>query len=192
MIQIPKSKCPFGLSSQQFEGDEVAKHSLNLSLGGTSENNIAFREWIEQMDKKILEKAVEQSPSWMGKQKSSAVMEELYKPMVIHSKDGQYAPTMKFKFMTNKNGEFQAPVYLNQEDTASPKDIVKGSSVSLIAQLNSLWFVGKQFGVTWIVHQVKLYPAMSLTAYAFAPEDDDEEEEIGDDEYEEEVEEEVE
>ena len=60
----------------------------------------------------------------------------------------------------------------------------------MIAEMQGLWFVGKQFGVTWRVVQAKIYPVVSLQAYAFKDEDDDvdetEEEEV------EEVEEEVE
>ena len=45
------------------------------------------------------------------------------------------------------------------------------------SQVMGIWFVGKQFGVSLVAKQTKLYPSETLTAYAFQDEEDDDEEE---------------
>ena len=188
ITQMPKGTAPFGLASQKFEDDNpeaLPKYTLNVALADTG-NMGAFREWVTELDNAIIREGVKNSATWFGKKKSFEVVKELYKPISIESKDGKYAPTMKVKYMTNKNGEFQSPVFLNKNDVVTATDIVKGSQVSIIFQVAGIWFVGKQFGVSLIAKQTKLYPSESFTAYAFDDEEDEEEEEE-----EEEVEEEV-
>ena len=181
IIQTPKAKIPFGMS--RFESEDGSfKHSLNVSLGSTTQNGQEFKEWFTSLDNSITKGIVKNSEKWLGKKKSEAVVQELYKSMVIESKDGKYEPTYKVKFMTNKNGEFQAPVYLDKNEKGSIDDLTKGSSVSLIMQLTGIWFVGKQCGCTWTVLQVKSYPGENFTAYAFKDEDDGEDGEEGEEE----------
>ena len=117
---------------------------------------------------------MENSEKWFGKKKSAGVIEELYKPMTIESKKGDYAPTMKFKVPFYED-KFGVTVFDNDKNEVEPDAITKGSQVTLIAKITSMWFVGKQFGVTWQIAQAKLFPSTTLPKYAFADDDDDEE-----------------
>ena len=187
ITQIPKGSAPFGLSAQKFDDDSTdapPKYTLNVKLEDTGNMGL-FRSWLNKVDETVIQEGVKNSKEWFGKAKSLEVVKELYKPLVIESSDGKYAPTCKVKYMTNKNGEFQSSVFLDKDNMATPTDIVKGSKVSVIFQIVGIWFVGKQFGVSLIAKQTKLYPSETLTAYAFQDEDDDDDD---DDEEEEEVE----
>ena len=179
ITQMPKGSTPFGLSSQKFDDDNTdapPKYTLNVKLEDSGNMGL-FRTWLNNVDEAVIKQAVSKSKEWFGKAKTLEVVKELYKPLVIESSDGKYAPTCKVKYMTNKNGEFQSSVFLDKDNMATPTDIVKGSKVSVIFQIVGIWFVGKQFGVSLIAKQTKLYPSETLTAYAFQDEDDDEEEE---------------
>ena len=105
--------------------------------------------------------------------------------MMQESKKGDYAPTMKLKlpFFDDKH---TATVYDNNKNEVTVDSITKGCQITLIAQLSSMWFVGKQFGVTWQGMQAKVFPNSALPKYAFADDEDDEdvqdEEEYDDDE----------
>ena len=181
IIQVPKGKCPFGLSKQQYDED-APKFDVSVSLGGTEKMN-TFKEWAQEFDKVIQQVAVDNSDKWFGKKKSAGVIEELYKPMVVESKKGDYAPTMKFK-MPFYDDRHVATVFDSEKNEVGAEAITKGSEVTLIAQITSMWFVGKQFGVTWQVMQAKVSPSSTLPKYAFA--DDDDDEDIQEDEYDEE------
>lgn len=174
VTQIPQGSTPFGMSSQKFEDDDAPpKYTLNVSLQDTG-NMGMFRKWLSDLDDTVIAAGVKNSKEWFGKVKTLEVVKELYKPLVIESNEGKYAPTCKVKYMTNKNGEFQSQVFLNKDEMATPNDIVKGSKVSVIFQVMGIWFVGKQFGVSLVAKQTKLYPSETLTAYAFQDEDDEE------------------
>ena len=184
ITQVPKGKCPFGMSKQQYDEDASPKYDVSVSLGGSGKIN-NFQQWVSEFDKYIQTCAVENSEKWFGKKKSASVVEELYKPMAIESKKGDYAPTMKFK-MPFYDDKHTASVFDHEKNEVSPDMITKGSDVTLIAQITSMWFVGKQFGVTWQVLQARVAPSLALPKYAFADdEDDDEELEEEGDEYEE-------
>ena len=184
IVQVPKGKCPFGLGKQQYDDDAPPKYDVSVSLGGSEKMN-GFREFVTALDKHIQDCAVEQSQAWFGKKKSAGVIEELYKPMVIESKKGDYAPTMKYK-MPFYDDKFTSTIFNDKREEVDADAIVKGCQVTLIAKLTSMWFVGKQFGVTWQVMQAKVFPGMALPKYAFADDDDDEElEDEGEEEYEE-------
>ena len=183
IVQVPKGKCPFGMSKQQYDEDAPPKYDVSVSLGGSDKMN-AYREWVTALDKHIQDSAVQNSEKWFGKKKSAGVIEELYKPMVVESKKSEYLPTQKFK-IPFYDDKFTATVFDNERNEISPEAITKGCEASFIVQLTSMWFVGKQFGVTWQVLQGKVSPSSSIPAYAFA-DDDDEELEEEDGEYEEE------
>ena len=184
IIQVPKSKCPFGLGKQQYDEDAPPKYDVSVSLGGSEKMN-DFKEWAAALDQHLQDSAVQNSEKWFGKKKSRGVIEELYKPMMQESKKGDYAPTMKLKlpFFDDKH---TATVYDNNKNEVTVDSITKGCQITLIAQLSSMWFVGKQFGVTWQVMQAKVFPNSALPKYAFADDEDDEdvqdEEEYDDDE----------
>ena len=173
IIQIPKGKCPFGLNHQQFD-DGQPKYDVSVSLGGTEKMD-EFNKWVSAFDEHICKVAEERSPILFGKKKSAEVIEEMYKTMKIPSKKGDYAPTMKFK-LPYYDGKHVSTIFDDKREERSVDIITKGVNIVLIAQLTSMWFVGKQFGVTWQVMQAKVYPQTSLPSYAFADDDDDDDE----------------
>lgn len=174
ITQVPKTKCPFGLSSQAFDNSPV-KYTLDISLGKGEGKIGAWRQFVYDFDKHICETAVEKSELWFKKKKSAGVIEELYKPMVVESKK-DYPSTQKFK-LPFYNNEFQTIVFDSKKNKVEPSLIEKGCEVTLIAELAGLWFVGKQFGVSWKIVQAKVYPVMKMDQYAFVDEEDENEEE---------------
>lgn len=171
IVQIPKGKCPFGLNSQTY--DDSPKFDVSLSLGGSEKMN-AFNEWLSQFDQRICQVAMERSPQWFGKKKSGEVIEEMYKTMKTVPKKGNYAPTMKLK-CPYYDGEHKVVAYDDKRNEISIDAITKGTEAIFIAQLTNMWFVGKQFGVTWQLVQAKVYAKSAIPSYAFADEDSDSE-----------------
>ena len=175
ITQIPKTKCPFGLNSQSFDNSPV-KYTLDVSLGKGEGKIAGWRQFVYDLDKHIIDTAVEKSETWFKKKKSAGVIEELYKPIVVESKK-DYPATMKLK-LPFYNNEFQTIVFDSKRNKVEPSLIEKGCEVTLIAELAGMWFVGKQFGVSWKIIQAKVYPLMKMDQYAFVDEEDGEEEEV--------------
>ena len=175
-VQVPKHKCPFGLSCQAFDG-APEKYEVSISLNGSTEKAQQWKDWALSLDEKVKNEAVKNSKAWFkaNKEKSASVVEELYRPMVMESKSTkqEYPPTQKFK-IPFKEGKCYASIFNDKKEEANMDIIQKGCNIVLIAELQGLWFVGKQFGVTWKVVQAKVYPLLTLQAYAFKDEDDEE------------------
>ena len=173
VVQVPKCKCPFGLSCQSYD-NAPEKYEVSISLNDSTEKAKMWREFISEFDERVKQEAVVNSKKWFksAKEKSASVVEELYKPMLIESKNGDYPPTQKFK-IPFKDNKCYATFFDDKKQQVQMDAIEKGCNVSLIAELQGLWFVGKQFGVTWRVVQAKVFPLLKLTAYAFKDEDDE-------------------
>ena len=168
MMQIPKTKCPFGLNQTNY--DDSVKFDISLSLGGSDAMDL-FNKWVFELDQYICKIATENSEEWFGKKKSEAVVEELYKSVMMNSKNGEYKPTMKFK-MPYYDGKHSASIFDSNKNEQPPSIITKGSDVTVIAKISSMWFVGKQFGITWQLMQARVSPKQGLNEYAFVDEDD--------------------
>ena len=96
-----------------------------------------------------------------------SVVSELYKPQL--KKYGDYPPTLKVKFPM-KNGSFVGEIYNEKNETISMNEIKKGSEVQAIIENNGVYFVAKDFGVSWKVIQLKVFPSEKLTGYSFIDE----------------------
>lgn len=173
-IQVPRTRCPFGLSKNEFDG--VQKCSIDISFGLSEDSKIwDFKEWIMSIDTLMKTKAKENSVQWFKKDYTSVVLEELYRHQITKSKKAEYADTMKFKITNTREGKPNLDVFDNKRNLIEPERITKGTDVMIIAQLSSIWFVNKMFGVTWRVKQVKAWPRVTLKSYAFEDESDNDE-----------------
>lgn len=173
VMQIPKASIPFGVNSLTTEKGEERK-SLDISFRGM-ENNKAlqeFFEWVKDLDERNKNMAVQNSEVWLKKKMSYEVVSELYKPLV-NDKSDKYPATMRFKVPTNQMGEFTGDVFAPDRTKMTLDDVTKGSEVSLIVEIQPMWFVNKQFGITFRIAQMKLFKKQSLTEYAFRDDDDD-------------------
>lgn len=174
VMQIPKSKVPFGVNSLTTDKNEVKK-SIDISFYGM-ENNPSqreFRKWIEDLDEKHKETAIARSELWFKKKHSASVITELYKPL-LNDKSKTYPATIRFKIPTDEYGNFTGDVYDSlSKQRISLDDIKKGCYVSLIVEAQPMWFLSKQFGMTFKVQSIKVFqPQVQHSEYAFR--DDDE------------------
>lgn len=173
-LQIPKAKAPFGVNSMTTENDEVRK-SLDISFSGL-ENKPGlqkFYDWVRELDERNQTMAVANSEKWLKKKMSLEVVSELYKPLVNDKSEGKYPATMRFKLHTDSNGDYTGKVFAPDRTPMTIDDITKGSEVSLLVEAQPMWFVNKQFGLTFKVVQVKLYKKASHDEYMFRDDDDD-------------------
>jgi hypothetical protein len=174
MLQTPAMSAPFGVSEYVPENNVgPIKYSLDVSFKGTDPKIQSFYEKIQQMDQRMIDLAVENSPAWFGKKMSKEVVEELYRPLIKPSKQpDKYAPTMKFKIRALETVE----AFDKDRERFDMVNFQSGSTVKCIVDFAPVWFVNKQFGLTMTVNQlaVESTPAGKLHGFAFQNESDSE------------------
>lgn len=180
-LQTPTVSLPFGVNEpfKGGNGGDVQSYSVDLSFRGYDEN-AAMGKFLEKMraiDALVLKKAHESSVEWFGKQTSAEVIQELYRPLVRDAKDPQYAPTMKVKIPV-VGGVPSASFFDEDRNPVQMDYLSKGTTAKFIIEVSSVWFVNKNFGVTWRLVQALVVSRPSTTTgpggFAFADDPSDE------------------
>lgn len=172
-IQTPELSAPFGLGTYTDENTGVVKYSVDLSFRGKDTNDkiSMFMNKMMELDEYMIKTAVENSKEWFGKKMSKEVVAELYRPIIKPSKDPEkYAPTMKFKIRT-KDDVMQVQAFDQNKEPFELTQLGSGAHIAAIAECNSVWFVNKQFGISWTLVQAKINQPESLRDCAFVDSD---------------------
>ena len=202
MIQTPERRSPFGLSKwdkteKGSDGVEKDTYKYDLLLGfdgkESRENLNTFYEKLSELDTKLISDGMENSMSWLGKKYTSTeVVTELYTPLIRHSRDkntgevtDKYPPTFKLT-VPYRDGKFQCTVYGPDKSEIDLSNInLQGARVVAIVQCVGIWVVGKKYGCSWKVIQMKVTPRSNIPKFAIrdveddkAVEDDVEEEDV--------------
>tara|TARA_B110000977_G_scaffold178745_1_gene236677 strand:- start:1980 stop:2630 length:651 start_codon:yes stop_codon:yes gene_type:complete len=172
VIQTPKCALPFGLNSFQPNNGDV-KYSLDFSLRGNHAIMQNFTGFLQKFDDRNTEVAVEKSKEWFKKQLDQSVIDEIYRNTLKTQKN--YAPIIKVKVPT-KQGKFLGDIFDQNKNKVDLESIQKGSTVQAIIECVGMYFIAKEFGITWKVVQLKVYPPNKLNGYSFV--DDNSEEEV--------------
>jgi hypothetical protein len=137
-VQLPSMLLPFGLQEYApAENPSAVKYSIDVSFRSLSDDDTrqsAFRTIAESIDERMIDMAVANSTEWFGKTLTSAVVRELYRPLVKLSKQPEkYDPTLKIK-IRNVVGLMR-------------DDLQAGAVMKSIVEFTPIWFLNKQFGV---------------------------------------------
>ena len=170
VLQTPRCALPFGLNS--FEANGETKYSIDASLRGNGANMKNFTSFVQSFDDRNIVVAGEQCQSWFKKHLDTSVIDEIYRNTLRTQKN--HAPLMKFKLPT-RNGAFLGDVFDQNKQKVDLSCITKGSSIQAIIECVGMYFIAKEFGITWKVVQLKVYPPNRLLGYAFVDDDSDEE-----------------
>lgn len=186
-IQTPLVAAPFGLSTYTDDNTGITKYSIDMSFKGSDADPKIklLQSKMEDLDNYVLQLAEKNSKEWLGKKMSREVVEALYRPVVKLAKDPEkYAPTMKMKITNSTNGEMNVEAYNTKREKVDLKqELTQGSRIRCLMEASSIWFVNKQFGVSWRLVQVEVHKPDKISGFSFMEESDDEEyEEVTDDE----------
>ena len=194
LIQTPKLRCPFGISSDKTN---PFKKSIDVSFQGeeSSDTIKSFRGLVENMDNLIIDYALKNSKTFFKKELSREVIKEYYYSGIKVSKKEQYSDTFKMKLLYLRpnpeknlpNGKYLTSFWNQKGEEQSETYVDKGDSVTCLMKPSQLWVTNRSFGVTWICTQLRIHKQVKNTAYAFKKTDDEEDIDSAE-EYEEEVE----
>lgn len=159
-IQTPTMFAPFGVN--EYNG----RCSIDMSV-----RDPQFQKFIEDLDKTIIDNAVKSSNSWFKKNLNESVVNELYKN-TLKGNSEKYPPLLRMKLPT-QDGEFVGEIYDANENLIATKALSRGMKIQVIAELVGIYFVSKEFGLSWKILQVKLYPSNKLSGFSFVDDNDD-------------------
>ena len=194
-IQTPALKTAFTMSKYGADKDKpleiipdvVEKYGLQLNLGTAEVNKSvqSFFKLIKDIDNKVINAGTENSKKWFGKEQGVEVVKEFYSSCLIYYKDkdtgeisDKYAPTFRLNIPV-VNGKIKTDCY---DEDGNPFDvpfpIERGTKVTAILQVSSIWFVGKnKFGVSFRPVSLKVVPNVTnFKSFAFKDDPDDNDE----------------
>lgn len=181
VLQTPAVSAPFGISTFTDEKTGAVKYSLDISFRGMeSDSKIQeFHDKMHEIDEMLIKEGVSHSKEWFGKKMSKEVIQEFYRPLIKPSKDPEkYAPTMKFKIQTARDGSVAVDAYDHQKQKVNiTESVVPGVKIQGLLEANSVWFVGKNmYGISWRLVQAKIHKSDKISGFSFLEESDNEEE----------------
>lgn len=185
-LQVPKMSLPFGVSPPY--NNEGTTYHVDFSFGGDNPKVGMLLEKLREFDQLMVKTAVERSQEWFKKQKSQAVVEELYKSVVKESdkkdKNGNpYPAKLHVKLPRVEDDKFQGLTVYDQNQKALNVDtqnvmveVPKMSQAKAIVQLSRVWFMaGGSFGLTANLVQMQVFKNSSrITSFAMQQDSDDE------------------
>ena len=180
LLQTPWMPTPFGLSELVDQQSGTKKYSVDVSFREMNENPTvkAFYDKMVDLDKTLISKGQKLSSSWFGKKMKEEQVEVLYRPIVKPSKEPEkYAPTFKMKIQNPS----KLQCFDINKNNFDMMNITSGCQVKAILACNSVWFVNKQFGITFSIVQLQVKPPQGISGFSFVEDDDDdieEEEEV--------------
>lgn len=193
LVQTPKMKVPFGLSS--FEGSNFMIGPQFTGFRENFENDAESKEifmFMEKLTNRIVKEIKKNIVEWFGKGYAKFDDEQiktaLMWPILKFSEDGKYDPTMKVKFPAYKdkntgNMVFTTKVFNKEREILEinaefpSETIPKYSDVKLIMHFSDLFVGSSKASLTIKAEQVMVYPPESyLKDCAFI--DDEENEEV--------------
>ena len=168
-IQTPRCYLPFGIN--QMDTQYGTKYSADLSLTKTSKNMDVFMKFIHDLDTLIKRKAFENTNSWFQKDLSEDLVNQLYKNQTRVNKD--FPPILRTKIINNESGPI-CTFFNSAKETIDIGSINQKTHVNCVIELTGIYFIAKEFGVTWRLIQMMVFPSQTLSSYAFVDDSDDE------------------
>jgi hypothetical protein len=89
---------------------------------------------------------------------------------------------MKLKLQSNTKGDITCEIFDHNKLKTSSDAITNGSKIQVIIECASVWFVNKQFGITWRALIIRVAKAEKITGFSFIQDDDESEEDVTDEE----------
>ena len=168
IFQSPKCLAYNGVSVCSFSNSTKSSCYIDIFANSNTNPMITFINQISLFDENIKKNAAANSSSWFKKHLDFETIQKLYKPSL---KEHEISKYMRLKMPTNKDNEFLGDIFDKNKHHSSLDYIVPNSIVQVIIECTGIYFIPKEFGVTWKVIQIKVNPPF-LSNYAFIDDND--------------------
>ena len=167
-IQTPKCFLPFGVN--KYESPYGTKYSIDLSLKGNSPIMTSFITMLQDLDEQNIIKAVENSETWFGRSMDKETIEKMYRP-IVKINEG-YPPIFRVKIINDTRGPL-CTFFDSNKNTIDIDCVKPKNDVMCVIELTGMYFIAKEFGMTWKMVQLMNFPSQVLKDYAFIDDSDD-------------------
>jgi len=169
-IQLPRMYMPFGVSGfTPVVGN--TKWNVDFSLKGydEEENYIkSFYETMLQIETRIIENVAKQSMDIFKKEMSVEELRPMFNSNLKYSEGRE--PKFRVKVDMSGAGAIKTGVFNSEKqhlkDEIVDKLYARNSGVG-IAEMCSVYFLNRQFGVTWKLHQLVVHEPQQLKGFQF-------------------------
>jgi len=174
VLQTPAMVMPFGINPyQESPGGDIQSYSVDVSFRTADVDPIVaeFQAKVKELDEILIKTAQDNCETWFGPTMKRELIPEFYRKL-INDKNPQYPPVLKVKVGVGMNGEPSAQFYDESRAPVGIEYLSKGSTVKMIVELSSVWFVNKTFGATFrLVQAAVVSKPRRLQGYAFQEEE---------------------
>ena len=159
-FQIPKLYMPFGLSG--FEGDYGPKKwNIDFALKGIDEEDSQskkFYNFIKSLEADVITHVHEKSHQIFGRQMPQDAVAEMFNSNIKQS--GNYEPKFRVKVDVDQSDEIKPKIFdsngVELTGQAVEKLHARQTGVAIV-EACSVYFMNKMFGITWKIHQLKVF-----------------------------------
>lgn len=178
LVQLPILTASYGLSI--WPSDKSGGHDkiyLDLSLKDYDKEGTdayALYNYLCKIDELIIAQCCQLKHKMSSTSKE--IIKALYTPIIKHSKDNKYPPTIRLQIPRKATGEINVEIYDKSRNLMTFDQVdFKGAKVIAIVHFSNVWFMmtGK-FGLTLKVQQMKVFEkekenkvAAQMDEYAF-------------------------
>jgi len=169
-IQIPRLYMPFGISG--FQPDVGPKKwNIDFSLKGWDEDGgyiQKFYRFLLGIDNAVIDHVHEHSEEIFGSPMSRDTIASMFNSNLKQS-DGR-EPKLRIKVDTDNNGFIKPKIFdANEADITSEAEekLHARQTGAGIVELNSIYFMNRRFGITWKLHQLKVFEPQRLKGFQF-------------------------
>ena len=152
-MALDKGRALFGLSQPMEQG---GRKSVPVEI-----TDYRLLQFFRDIDKQNIDIATENSAKWFKNPMSREVVKEFYKPIVNEPSKEEYSPYINIKLALWGNPEKDTKFWMqNGDKTISEVDesaIERNCEVQPMIELQSMWFVGKNFGMMVVATDLLIY-----------------------------------
>ena len=157
-FQIPKMFMPFGISGFVMGGTPT-KWNIDFSVKDSN-----FLEFLEGVENKIHREVQKQSQDIFGKEYSIEEISCMFLSNIKRDPTGQWEPKFRVKIAESDHIFNENDLQIDEE--FHDKLYEKHSGVAIV-EPTSVYFMQRKLGITWKVHQLKIYEPQMLKGFAF-------------------------
>jgi hypothetical protein len=169
-IQLPRMYMPFGMSGFTPAVGNT-KWNVDFSMKGYDEDGNYVKSFYESMLKietHIIENVAKQSIEIFGKEMSVDELRPIFNSNLKYSEGRE--PKFRVKVDVSGAGVIKTGVFNSEKqhmkDEIVDKLYARNSGVG-IAEMCSVYFLNRQFGVTWKLHQLVVHEPQQLKGFQF-------------------------
>jgi len=169
-FQIPRLYMPFGISG--FAPDVGPKKwNIDFSLKGFDEDGgyiQKFYRFLVDLENSVINHVHQNSEEIFGSPMSRDAVVAMFNSNIKHTEGRE--PKLRVKVDVDNGGLIKPKIFdANEVDITSVAEekLHSRQTGAAIVELNSIYFMNRRFGVTWKLHQLKVFEPQRLKGFQF-------------------------